>query len=52
MLFIDSLKYYTSNYSDPFLQQLSETTEGLDSLKDFFIQLSKLYLIKPFQKVV
>lgn len=38
-LFLDSLDYYTSNYSDPFLSQLRETTEGLDSLKDFFYTL-------------
>ena len=33
MLFLDSLNYYTNNYSDPFLKQLRQTTEGLDSLK-------------------
>lgn len=38
-LFLDSLDYYTSNYSDPFLKRLRETTEGLGSLRDFFYQL-------------
>lgn len=38
-LFLDSLDYYTSNYSDPFLKRLRETTEGLDSLRNFFYQL-------------
>ena len=37
MLFLDSLNYYTSNYSDPFLKQLRQTTEGLDSLRKFFL---------------
>ncbi|MDG1804423.1 TetR/AcrR family transcriptional regulator [Flavicella sp.] len=50
MLFIDSLKYYTSNYSDPFLQQLRETTEGLDSLKDFFYSIIEALLDKTFPK--
>ena len=34
-LFLDSLDYYTSNYSDPFLKRLKETTDGLGSLRDF-----------------
>lgn len=50
MLFMDSLEYYTSNYSDPFLQQLRETTEGLDSLKEFFYTLIDALLDKTFPK--
>ena len=50
MLFMDSLEYYTSNYSDPFLQQLRETTEGLDSLKEFFYALIDALLDKTFPK--
>ena len=42
-LFLDSLDYYTSNYSDPFLSRLRETTEGLGSLRDFFYQLIRAY---------
>jgi len=50
LLFLDSLNYYTSNYSDPFLSQLRETTEGLDSLKDFFYALIDALLDKTFPK--
>lgn len=50
MLFMDSLGYYTTNYSDPFLKQLRETTEGLDSLKDFFYALIDALLDKTFPK--
>jgi len=50
MLFMDSLGYYTANYSDPFLKQLRETTEGLDSLRDFFYSLIDALLDKTFPK--
>ena len=50
MLFMDSLDYYTSNYSDPFLQQLRETTEGLESLKAFFYSLIEALLDNTFPK--
>lgn len=50
MLFMDSLNYYTSNYSDPFLQQLRETTEGLESLKEFFYSLVEALLDRTFPK--
>jgi AcrR family transcriptional regulator len=50
MLFMDSIGYYTSNYSDPFLKQLRETTEGLDSLRDFFYALIDALLDKTFPK--
>ena len=50
MLFMDSLGYYTLNYSDPFLKQLRETTEGLDSLRDFFYTLIDALLDKTFPK--
>ena len=50
MLFMDSLGYYTSNYSDPFLKQLRETTEGVDSLRDFFYALIDALLDKTFPK--
>ena len=49
-LFLDSLDYYTTNYSDPFLKQLRETTEGLDSLRDFFYKLIEALLDKTFPK--
>ena len=49
-LFLDSLDYYTSNYSDPFLKQLRETTEGLDSLRDFFYKLIDALLDRTFPK--
>lgn len=50
MLFMDSIDYYTSNYSDPFLQQLRETTEGLESLKAFFYSIIEALLNKTFPK--
>ncbi|MFT6843791.1 MAG: TetR/AcrR family transcriptional repressor of nem operon [Psychroserpens sp.] len=50
MLFMDSINYYTSNYSDPFLQQLRETTEGLESLKAFFYSIIEALLNKTFPK--
>lgn len=50
MLFMDSLDYYAANYSDPFLQQLRESTEGLDSLKKFFYALIEALLNKTFPK--
>lgn len=50
LLFLDSLDYYTSNYSDPFLKQLRETTEGLESLKDFFYTLIDALLDKTFPR--
>ena len=50
MLFLDSLNYYTNNYSDPFLKQLRQTTEGLDSLKDFFYTLIDALINKTFPR--
>lgn len=49
-LFLDSLDYYTSNYSDPFLSRLRETTEGLGSLRDFFYQLINALEDKTFPR--
>ncbi|MCO4820851.1 MAG: TetR/AcrR family transcriptional regulator [Flavobacteriaceae bacterium] len=50
MLFLDSLNYYTNNYSDPFLKQLRQTTEGLDSLKEFFYTLIDALINKTFPR--
>jgi len=50
MLFMDSIGYYTSNYSDPFLTQLRATNGGLDSLKNFFYTLIDALLDKTFPK--
>jgi TetR/AcrR family transcriptional repressor of nem operon len=36
MLFMDSINYYTSTCSDPFLSQLRESTDGISALKVFF----------------
>jgi len=49
-LFLDSLNYYTSNYSDPFLKRLRETTDGLGSLRDFFYQLIHALEDKTFPR--
>jgi len=49
-LFLDSLHYYTSNYSDPFLKRLRETTDGLGSLRDFFYQLINALEDKTFPR--
>ena len=50
MLFLDSLDYYTTNCSDPFLKQLRQTTEGLESLKHFFYKLIEALLDKTFPR--
>jgi TetR/AcrR family transcriptional repressor of nem operon len=50
MLFMGSIDYYTSTFSDPFLQQLRETTEGLESLKSFFYNLIEALKDKTFPK--
>ena len=39
MLFMDSLNYYTSTCSDPFLSELREHTGGIKALKVFFNKL-------------
>ena len=39
LLFLGSLDYYTTTYSDPFLKHLRETDGGLVSLKQFFNSL-------------
>ena len=49
-LFIDSLEYYTATYSDPFLKQLRETTEGKESLRGFFYSLIDALVDKTFPK--
>lgn len=50
MLFMDSIGYYTSTYSDPFLTQLRATIGGLESLKEFFYSLIDALLDKTFPK--
>lgn len=50
LLFMDSLDYYTSNYSDPFLKSLRESTEVLESLKLFFFDLVDALLDKVFPR--
>lgn len=50
MLFTGSLDFYTTTYSDPFLKQLRETTEGLISLRKFFYELIEALLDKTFPK--
>lgn len=36
MLFMDSINYYTSTCSDPFLSKLRKSTNGIEALKEFF----------------
>lgn len=50
MLFIDSLEYYNSTCSDPFLRQLRETTNGMESLRDFFYALIDALTSKTFPR--
>lgn len=50
MLFLDSIEYYTSTFSDPFLKQLRETTQNLNSLKDFFYTLIDCLLDGTFPR--
>lgn len=49
-LFLDSLDYYTSNYSDPFLSRLRETTDGMGALKGFFYELINALEDKTFPR--
>lgn len=49
-LFLDSLDYYTSNYSDPFLKRLRKTTKGIGSLRDFFYLLINALEDKTFPR--
>lgn len=50
MLFMDSLNYYTLTCSDPFLKQLRESTEGINSLKSFFYKLIDALETKTFPR--
>ena len=50
MLFIDSLEYYNSTCSDPFLKKLRETTNGKESLRDFFYALIDALMTKTFPR--
>ena len=50
LLFLDSLDYYSANYSDPFLKQLRETSEGLTSLKEFFNSVVDALFNKTFPR--
>lgn len=50
LLFLDSLEYYTTTCSDPFLKQLRETTEGKGALIGFFYKLIDALLDKTFPK--
>jgi TetR/AcrR family transcriptional repressor of nem operon len=50
LLFMDSIDYYTSTYSDPFLKNLRDSTEGLDSLQQFFFDLIDALLNKVFPR--
>lgn len=50
LLFMDSLKYYISTCSDPFLSQLRESTNGIDALRGFFIELVTAMETKTFPR--
>lgn len=50
MLFMDSINYYTSTCSDPFLSQLRESTNGMESLKGFFYELVQALETKTFPR--
>lgn len=50
MFFIDSLEYYNNTCSDPFLKQLRETTNGKESLRDFFYALIDALMTKTFPR--
>ena len=50
MLFLDSLNYYTTNYSDPFLKNLRNSEEGIESLRIFFYKLIDALLDKTFPR--
>ncbi len=49
-LFLDSLDYYTTTYTGPFLKELRQTTGGIDSLKIFFYALVDALIDKTFPR--
>lgn len=49
-LFLDSINYYTSTCSDPFLSQLRESTEGKKGLRSFFLGLVEALESKVFPR--
>jgi len=50
MLFLDALDRYILNYSDPVLTMIRESSEGLESFRDFFNKLIDALLDKTFPK--
>lgn len=50
LLFLASLDYYTSTYSDPFLKNLRESEHGIESLRLFFYAVIEALLDKTFPK--
>ncbi len=49
-LFLDSLNYYTSTCSDPFLSELRNSTNGIKGLRDFFFKLIEALESRTFPK--
>lgn len=50
MLFMDSVEYYISTCSDPFLSQLRKSSGGKDSLRDFFYKMIDVLIDKTFPR--
>lgn len=50
LLFLASIDYYTSTYSDPFLKNLRESKNGIESLREFFYAVIDALLDKTFPK--
>ena len=50
LLFMDSLDFYTSTCSDPFLSELRKSTNGINALRGFFIELVNAMETKTFPR--
>lgn len=50
LLFLSSLDYYTTTYSDPFLRGLRESEGGIEALRSFFYKLIEALLDRTFPR--
>ena len=50
MLFMDSLKSYMSDLSDPFLDQLRASDKGIEDLRSFFYMVADSLIDKQFPR--
>ena len=50
MLFMDTIKSYMSDLSDPFLDELRDADEGIEDLRKFFYMVAESLLNKQFPR--